>query len=136
MVVVGGGGGGNAAEGNSGFTGAAVGASLGLLALIGVGLVFLLFLKRRKPAPPGEAEGTELQDDGGDFDSTVDGSDGLFVSEYGFSDKHASSGANGLDEDSVEDFQGEGEFDEDGEAEPEGEAADGVDEGAEEPSGE
>jgi hypothetical protein len=62
----------------------AIGASLGALALLGLLVLFFILMKRRKPEAIIEEE---LGDDETIFDSTDMGSDDVFISEYGFSDR-------------------------------------------------
>jgi hypothetical protein len=70
----------------------AIGASLGALMLIGLLVLFFIVMKRRKADAIIEAELGD--DDDTIFDSTEMGSDDVFISEYGFSDR-ASQGVSG-----------------------------------------
>jgi hypothetical protein len=83
-----GGSGSNQDKQNNSSTGAIVGSTLGLLALAGV--LFLAFLLKRRKNPLEDIEEIgELSEDGLGDSSTM-ASDDLFVSEYGFSDRHNS----------------------------------------------
>jgi hypothetical protein len=104
------GGGGANQNSNSNSTAPAIGASLGLLALVGILGLFALW-KRRKSVEEIVDPMTELSEDG--TDSSFDGDEDLFVSEYGFSDKHLSDHDENEDEDKAADaaFSGGGEDD-------------------------
>jgi hypothetical protein len=106
-------GGGNGANqnSNSNSTAPAIGASLGLLALVGLLGVLFAFWKRRKSVEEVVDPMTELSEDG--TDSSFDGDEDLFVSEYGFSDKHLSDHDENEDEDKAASaaFSGEGQED-------------------------
>jgi hypothetical protein len=88
VPIAGGSGNNNQDKQNNSSTGAIVGSTLGLLALAGVLFVALLLKRRKNPLEDIEEIG-ELSEDGLGDSSTM-ASDDLFVSEYGFSDRHNS----------------------------------------------
>jgi hypothetical protein len=93
LLPVGGGGGSNASDQKTNSIAPAVGASLGVLAVVGV-IGFLLFLWKRRSGVEDIIEPmTEFSE--ADTDSTFDGDEDLFVSEYGFSDKHGDDAGDG-----------------------------------------